>query len=61
MINDKKIRIAKIHICSFENYDENILKYNLEKYPDRICVIDEQKDIVVDVETRYQYQYVRTV
>ena len=61
MINEKKIRIAKIHICSFENYNANILKYNLEKYPERICVIDEQKDIVVDVETRHQYPYIRTV
>ena len=61
MIDEKKIRMARLHICCFENFDDKRLKYDLEKFPDRLCVIDEDKDIVVDVETRHQYTYVRTI
>lgn len=58
---EKKPRITKLHICCFEKYNENILKMNLEKYPERLCVIDDINNIVVDVETRHEYEYVKTV
>lgn len=61
MLENKKIRMAKMHICPFEKYDETRLKFDLEKYKERLCVIDENKDIVIDVENRHQYTYVRTV
>ena len=61
MANEKKLRIARLHICNFENYNENILKMNLQKYPDRLCIIDDENDIVIDVETKHRYQYVRTI
>ena len=61
MFENKKIRISKMHICPFEKYDNSRLKFDLEKYKDRLCVVDENKDIVVDVETGHQYPYVRTV
>lgn len=60
MIKQNKPMIARIHICCFESFNNN-LKTDLQKYLDRLCIIDEEKDIVVDVETRHQYKYVRTV
>lgn len=60
MKNRNKIRIAKIHICSFEKVNDKDFKFNVEKYPERLCVIDENRDIVVDVETKHEYPYVET-
>lgn len=58
---ENKPRITKLHICCFEKYNENILKMNLEKYPERLCIIDAEKNFVIDVETRHEYEYVKTV
>lgn len=60
MRNKNKIRIAKIHICSFERVSSKDFKFNTEKYPERLCVIDENNKIAVDVETKHQYPYVET-
>ena len=57
----ENIRVAKIHICVFEKNNENQIKIDTQKYPDRICVIDEGKNIVIDVQTKHQYPYIRTV
>jgi len=59
MENDN-YKIAKIHICNFEK-KEDFLKVNLNKFPERLCIIDEKNDIAVDVETKHQYPYIRTV
>ena len=57
----ESIRVAKIHICVFEKNNENQIKIDIQKYPDRLCVIDEEKNIVIDVQTKHQYPYIRTV
>lgn len=58
MKEKNKVRIAEIHICSFEKTDGKGFKFNTMKYPERLCVIDENKGIAIDVETEHQYQYV---
>lgn len=55
------IRIARIHICTIEKADGNNIKLDLQNYPERLCVIDEENSIVIDVETKHQYPYIRTV
>lgn len=58
---ENKPRITKLHICCFEKYSENILKMNMEKYPERLCIIDDANNIVIDVGTRHKYEYVKTI
>ena len=55
-----KIRIAKIHICSFDKLNGKDFKFNTTTYPERLCVIDENRGIAIDVETMHQYPYVET-
>lgn len=57
----ESIRISRIHICVFEKNNENKIKIDTQKYPDRICVIDEEKNIAIDVQTKHQYPYIRIV
>ena len=52
--------ITRMHICCFENPNGFGLERDLQKYPDRLCVLDEEKDIVIDVETGHKYTYIRT-
>ena len=61
MTNEKRFRITKLHICSFEKYDDRYLKKDLEKYPERLCIIDDQTNIVIDVETKHKYEYIKTI
>jgi len=60
-MENENFRISKIHICVFdkEKESDNFFKLNINKYPVRICVIDEKRDIAIDVETKHQYPYVR--
>lgn len=52
--------IVKIHICNFEKKDD-CLKVNLNDFPERLCVIDNKNDVVIDVETKHKYPYIRTI
>lgn len=58
MNSDQNIRLAKMHICKFNKINNNEFKINLSEYPERLCVIDESKGIVIDIETMHQYPYV---
>ena len=40
--------ITRMHICCFENPNGFGLERDLQKYPDRLCILDEEKDIVFD-------------
>lgn len=56
----KNIITSKIHIVPFERDKDNILKGCFDQYPPRLCVIDDDNSIAVDVETCMQYPYIRT-
>lgn len=57
MIN-KKIRIIKVPICTFDITENKKIKLNIQGYPCRLCIIDEIKKIIVDVEHKLKYQYI---
>ena len=57
MIN-KKIRIIKVPICTFDITENKKIKLNIQGYPCRLCIIDERKKIIVDVEHKLKYQYI---
>lgn len=56
---EDRFKIEEIHICPVLKIG-NSFKPNLE-YPTRYCVIDEEKEIAIDIETKLQYDYVKTI
>ena len=57
----KRFVVNEIHICPFERIRPGILKPNIKDYPTRVCVIDEEKQIAVDIKTGLKYDYVPTI
>lgn len=60
MQQNKNYEIIKTHICSLEKRD-GITSFDLNKYPERICILDKTKNIVIDIETKHQYTYLETM
>jgi len=58
MLEDKNYKIVKMHICSFERKNGGLI-FDMNKYPERLCVYDKQNKFVIDVETSHRYPYVR--
>lgn len=59
---DNKYKILEMHICSFEcSNDKKYIKTDLNKYPKRLCILDKNNKIVIDVLTLHKYQYIRTI
>ena len=52
--------IKEIYICPFDRVQPGKLKPNLKDYPTRICVIDDEKEIVIDIKTGLKYDYIKT-
>jgi len=61
MENYKRFRVVNIHICCFDRGEKDKFKLDFNKYPTRLCVIDEEKEVAIDVETMHQYPYIKTV
>ena len=57
MIN-KNIRIIKVPICTFGITETKKIKLNMVEYPCRLCIIDQTKKIIVDVEHKMKYPYI---
>ena len=57
MIN-KNIRIIKVPICTFGITETQKIKLNMVEYPCRLCIIDQTKKIIVDVEHKMKYPYI---
>lgn len=55
----KRFRIAETLICSFILKENGIVEPD-DRYPLRLCVIDEEKEIAIDVEHKLQYDYIKT-
>ena len=56
---NERFRITEMYICPFEK-ENNILIPDLS-YPMRICVIDKEKKIAVDIEHHLSYDYIETI
>lgn len=57
MLKYDNYEIVKMHICSFEGKD-GVLSFDIDKYPERLCVCDKSNKLVIDVETLHQYPYI---
>ena len=60
MTVDNNYVITKMHICSFERRNGGLV-FDMNKYPERLCVFDKKNKFVIDVETCHQYPYVRVL
>ena len=53
-----KYAINKVNICVFEFSGDSFVRPCLDKYPDlRLCVIDNEENIAIDVEHKLKYDY----
>ena len=52
--------VKEIYICPFDRVQPGKLKPNLKDYPTRICVIDDEKEVAIDVKTGLKYDYIKT-
>lgn len=59
-MENENYKIVKMHICKFER-KEKVLSLNLNKYPARLCVLDKVRKVAVDVNTAYEYPYVKVI
>lgn len=57
-MENENYEIVIMHICKFERSDKDLI-LNLNKYPERLCVLDKNRNVAVDVNTAYEYPYVK--
>lgn len=53
--------VKQIHICPFDRTDLGKLSPKINEYPARYCIIDEEKQIAIDIELKLKYDYVETI
>ena len=59
---NSKYGVNKMHICTLDEVGNGYIKPNLNEYPEtRLCVVDSDKGIVVDVLHQLQYDYIETI
>ena len=58
-MNDR-YKVCWLQICPFERLKGNILRPNRDDYPYRLCVLDKEVNIAIDVKTEMRYDYIRT-
>ena len=56
----KKYDICWLQICPFDRLEGGILKPNRDDYPYRLCVLDRESSIAIDVKDEVSYEYIRT-
>lgn len=54
---NNRFLVAKMYICPFIVINDVNLVPDFNNYPERDCVIDLEKDIVVDIDMELQYKY----
>ena len=59
-MENENYKIVKMHICKFERTEKG-LALNLNKYPERLCVLDKNRKVAVDVNTCFEYPYVKVM
>lgn len=56
---ERRFKICQIHVCPVYRIG-NDFKPDME-YPSRYCVIDNEKQIAIDIKTKLKYDYIQTV
>lgn len=59
-MKDNKYSICWLQICPFDRLEGGILKPNRDDYPYRLCVLDRESSIAIDVKDEVSYEYIRT-
>ena len=59
-MENENYKIVKMHICRFERTEKG-LALNLNKYPERLCVLDKNRKVAVDVKTAFEYPYIKVI
>ena len=59
-MENENYKIVKMHICRFERTEKG-LALNLNNYPERLCVLDKNRKVAVDVKTAFEYPYVKII
>ena len=52
--------VCWLRICPFERLDGGILRPNRDDYPYRLCVLDKELSLAIDVKSEASYDYIRT-
>lgn len=56
---DERFNVCEIHICPVYKVGDSF-KPDRE-YPTRYCVVDEEREIAIDIKTKLKYDYVKTM
>ncbi len=56
---DERFNVCEIHVCPVYKVG-NSFKPDRE-YPTRYCVVDEEREIAIDIKTKLKYDYVKTM
>ena len=59
-MNKERFTINKVMLCTFDCADSKSIRINSENYPDRWCVIDNEKNIAVDIKMGLSYDFIPT-
>ncbi|MBQ9072112.1 MAG: hypothetical protein IJY25_03035 [Bacilli bacterium] len=52
--------VQEVHICPFE-FEKTGIRPELEKYPRRLCVFDNERKKVIDINNKLEYDYIETI
>ena len=56
----ERFEIKELHICSFKLQKTGVHP-ELEKYPQRLCVIDNERGKAIDIKHELEYDYIETM
>lgn len=57
----EKYSVNEVNICTFDTYENGLIRPNLNKYPvRRLCVIDNERKIAIDVMHELKYDFLDT-
>ena len=56
---DERFNVCEIHVCPVYKVGDSF-KPDIE-YPTRYCVIDNEKQIAIDIKTKLKYDYIQTM
>ena len=59
-MKNNRYTICWTQICPFGRVENGMIKPNREDYPYRLCVLDKENGIVIDVKSKCRYDYIQT-
>ena len=55
---DNRFEVVEIKITNFIILEDGLVKFDLT-YPDRVCILDNEREIVVDIDHKLEYDYIK--